>query len=384
MARRARWDGALRILAFGLALIWSGSAWATARVALVIGNGTYQNPQMLDPPTPRKDAQDVAQALRDIGFTVELALDQTGAQMRAALHDFQRRATGAEIAAIYYAGHGATIRSKHYLAPVDAATTSPDQAEIDLIPLDLLRISVAEASGLGLVILDACGDNPFPQSAGLTRSLSATRGLVPLPISRAGGEVVVYAAADGQTAKNGPAHGNSPYAEALIEALRVSPALPLDRLLSRVRDRVRDATNSEQIPRHYGSIGRRDLYLAARSPATPLPLDAVRGVVQDANGRVIPGAVAVSPEGYALAVDGQIFRDGAGRPVPGELKSGGGGLVGVATAADSVATERSGRPQPGAACAREEAITDLPPAGNSTARGLRARGSDPAELSNDF
>src|SRR5262249_19745818 len=48
-------------------------ALAEKRVALVIGNGAYQNAPRL--PNPGNDAQDVAAALRRVGFEAILGLD---------------------------------------------------------------------------------------------------------------------------------------------------------------------------------------------------------------------------------------------------------------------------------------------------------------------
>ncbi len=264
-----------RVVVIGAAILWSAGAQAAERVALVIGNGDYgMKASFLV--NPRKDAVDVAEALKRIGFDEVVVLtDQSVNQMTDALRAFKILADSAEIAVIYYAGHGREAGGVNYLVPVGAGLTDVRDAPLNLVTLDLLRSSVSGAGSLSLIILDACRDNPFPQLASSTRSLSPTRGLGPLPAAPGSrNEVVAYAAADGQRAQDGPANGNSPYAKELIEALEATPRLPLSSLLGRVRDRVWNSTDGLQTPYHYGSTGEREVYLQALllpPPGQPQP-----------------------------------------------------------------------------------------------------------------
>ncbi len=338
-----------RVVVIGAAILWSAGAQAAERVALVIGNGDYGTKASFLV-NPRKDAVDVAEALKRIGFDEVVVLtDQSVNQMTDALRAFKILADSAEIAVIYYAGHGLEAGGVNYLVPVGAGLTDIRDAPLNLVTLDLLRSSVSGAGSLSLIILDACRDNPFPQLASSTRSLSPTRGLgraSAAPSSR--NEVVAYAAADGQRAQDGPANGNSPYAKELIEALEATPRLPLSSLLGRVRDRVWNSTDGLQTPHQYGSTGEREVYLQALllpppgqsqqgpiSPPAPPPVWTPPQVspgtstsgspVADLGGYVIPDVVSMSPGGFALAADGQFFRDSSSDPVQSRYAGAGAG-----------------------------------------------------------
>src|SRR5712671_4853996 len=83
-------------------------AWAEKRVALVLGNSTYKNAARLS--NPGNDAAAVAATLKGAGFdVVDSRLDLQIADMRRALRDFADQARDADIAVVYFAGHGIEI-----------------------------------------------------------------------------------------------------------------------------------------------------------------------------------------------------------------------------------------------------------------------------------
>ena len=94
-------------------------AKADKRVALVIGNSGYQNVNKL--PNPAKDAAAIAAMLTKIGFdVVNNKEDATNADMRKMVRDFSQQAADADVALVYYAGHGIELNGTNYLIPVDA------------------------------------------------------------------------------------------------------------------------------------------------------------------------------------------------------------------------------------------------------------------------
>src|SRR6516164_8657811 len=144
-------------------LLFAGWAVADTRVALVVGNGAYQHVPVL--PNPENDASDVAASLERLGFSVRRVVDGKFEDMRRALLEFSQRVRGADIAMMYFAGHGMEIGSENWLIPIDAELKS-------------IMSIVSAASRLGLVVLDACRNNPFAakmQRTGRTRA--ADRGL---------------------------------------------------------------------------------------------------------------------------------------------------------------------------------------------------------------
>ena len=236
------------------------------KVALVIGNGSYQNAPALRNPT--NDAADVAAALGDVGFEVQTLTDLTQGAMLDALRTFQRTANGAEIAVIYYAGHGLEIDRTNYLIPVDAVLENDTDVNFEAVPLRSLILSASGARRLSFLIVDACRDNPFAttmQRAGATRSIG--RGLAAVEPSERN-TLVAYAAKEGSTAADG-AGRNSPYASALVAALQ-EPGLEVGLMMRRVRDAVMEATNGRQEPFVYGSLSAEAIYLNADRGLVPV------------------------------------------------------------------------------------------------------------------
>src|SRR5215468_5115504 len=136
------------------------SALADKRVALVVGNSTYQSVPKL--PNPSGDANAVAKMFKDAGFdTVEVLINVGNLEFKRAIRKFENVADQADIAVVYYAGHGLEIGGSNYLIPVDAKLASDRDADDEAISLERLVSSADGARRLRLVILDACRDNPF-------------------------------------------------------------------------------------------------------------------------------------------------------------------------------------------------------------------------------
>ncbi|SFI33327.1 caspase family protein [Bradyrhizobium sp. cf659] len=233
------------------------------RVALVIGNGAYSNvPALLNPPN---DASDIAAALKRLGFTVSLATNANFDEMRRGLIALGRDAAGADMAAVYFAGHGMEINGENWLIPVDAALKRDTDAANEAISLQSVMLQVSNTTSLGLVILDACRDNPF--AVRMSRSL-ATRAATMGGLGRiepTGNVLVAYAARDGTTALDGDAR-NSPFAAALLRNIE-APGVEVTFMFRNVRDDVMEATRNQQQPFVYGSLSRKAIYLAGPPPA---------------------------------------------------------------------------------------------------------------------
>ncbi len=222
------------------------------RVALIIGNSTYRNVPAL--PNPANDASDVAAAFRRLGFAVTLLQNGSFDDMRRGLLAFGQGAAGADMAAVYFAGHGMEVGGENWLIPVDANLKRETDAENEAISLRSVMLQVSNTTSLGLVILDACRDNPF--IARMQRSL-ASRGISGGlgRIEPVGNVLVAYAARDGTTALDGDGH-NSPFTTALLHNIE-QPGLEVTFMFRNVRDDVMEATRNEQQPFVYGSLSRR-------------------------------------------------------------------------------------------------------------------------------
>ena len=271
---------ALRFLVLAATICLTTGTWAlAARVALVVGNSSYSRVPRLD--NPRNDATDISEALGRIGFDVELVMDLDHTAMRQSLEAFQRRSVDAEIALIYYAGHGIEVGKQNYLIPVDAKLESDRAVRFEAISLDDMVFAAEGASQLSVVIVDACRDNPFRNRMvrrDPTRSLG--RGLAEIEPSR--NAIVAYAARGGSVALDGNGR-NSPYAEALLEAL-AQPGLEVGLMFRMIRDRVLEKTDQRQEPWMYGSLSQDLVYLNPRDTATDAPNPILARVSEDRSG----------------------------------------------------------------------------------------------------
>jgi uncharacterized caspase-like protein len=233
-------------------------ALAAKRVALVIGNSAYQNVVKLT--NPSNDAEAMAATLKGAGFdVVDLKRDLKVVELRRALRDFSDRSRDADIAVVYFAGHGIEIDGTNYIIPTDALLERDIDAYDEAIPLDRLLTVIEPAKRLRLVILDACRDNPFSKIMKRTSASRAIeRGLARVePIGA--NTLVAFAAKAGSTAADGDSK-NSPFTAALIKYLP-RPGLDLRKAFGFVRDEVLKTTNNRQEPFLYGSLGGEDLAL---------------------------------------------------------------------------------------------------------------------------
>ena len=242
--------GVALLLALGLAAFPSVAS-ADGRVALVVGNSAYAAIGTL--PNPGNDAADVSAALGRLGFDVTTVRDADRVGLNEALRTFTRQSVGADVALVFYAGHGLEMDGVNYLVPVDARLERDTDVRFETVALDDVLAATAGAS-LRVVVLDACRNNPLAgsmQRTSVTRSVS--RGSFgELHEGLLGDQTLVaYAAAAGTTADDGTGR-NSPYTEALLTHLE--QPLEIGILFREVRARVLEATDGRQRPHEYASL----------------------------------------------------------------------------------------------------------------------------------
>jgi Caspase domain len=243
-----------------LLLLWSSIAHAEKRVALVIGNGAYANVPKLNNPT--SDASVMETMFRVAGFdTVVRANDLGVTAMRRALRDFSNTAHDADIAVVFYAGHGIEVSGTNYLIPIDAVLERDIDAPDEAVSLDRVNEILEPAKRLRLIILDACRNNPFVRSMRRTLATRAVRSGYGEIDERSlpPNTLVAYAQRAGATADDGEG-ANSPYTTALLRHLP-TPGLDVELALRRVRDDVLKATRNKQEPFKYGSLGGAEIAL---------------------------------------------------------------------------------------------------------------------------
>ncbi len=275
------------MLAAAASLLVCGPALAEKRVALVLGNSAYQNVAPLA--NPVNDSAKIASTLKDAGFdVVDSRRDLSAADTRRALRDFADRSRDADIAVVYYAGHGIEVDGGNYLIPVDARLERDTDVYDEALSLDRILVAIEPAKKLRLVILDACRDNPFSRTMKRTvASRAIGQGLAKVePTSP--NVLIAYSAKAGSTAADGDGN-NSPFTAALSHHL-TKPGFDVRRAFGFVRDEVLKTTGNKQEPFVYGSLGGDDVPLVP-APARPAP------------------AAAAAPAAPALSAQAEARRD---------------------------------------------------------------------------
>ena len=255
-----------------------GAALAEKRVALVIGNSSYEKVARLG--NPANDATLMAETLKAAGFdSVDLRRDLRIADMRRALRDFIEKSRDADISAVYYAGHGIEVDGVNYLIPVDAVLDRDTDIYDEALSLERVLVAVEPARKLRLVILDACRDSPFTKS--MKRTLAARaigRGLAKVePTSP--NTLIAFASKAGSTASDGDSGNNSPFTASLVKHV-TRPGIDLRKAFGYVRDDVLKNTGNRQEPYLYGSLGGDDVPLVPAQPAAAGPQGDPQGAVR--------------------------------------------------------------------------------------------------------
>lgn len=233
-------------------------ALADRRVALVIGNSAYESVMPLT--NAANDAAAIAKMFKDAGFDiVEFRRDLKNLELRRAVNDFFDAARDADIAVVYYAGHGIEIDGTNYIIPIDAILDRDRDVYDETISLDRLLQSIEPAKQLRLVILDACRDNPFARTMKRTLATrTVSRGLARVEPT-VPNTLIAFAAKAGSTAEDGN-NEHSPFTASILNHL-TSPGLDLRKAFGIVRDEVMNATNNRQEPYVFGSLGGTDVSL---------------------------------------------------------------------------------------------------------------------------
>jgi uncharacterized caspase-like protein len=241
---------------------------AEKRVALVIGNGDYEHAITL--PNRIRDGKLIGETLRKAGFEVIDGTNLGKIDMGRLLDQFTEAAYDADIALVYYAGHGLQVDGHNYLIPVDAELERASQLQTRTIPVDDVLNALPPDPAVGVVILDACRDNPLARTlaAVLPKSRSMSAGLAPVQASGlshdAGGLLIAYATDPGAVAYDGTGE-HSPYTAALAGNLAI-PGLEIQSALTRVRAEVSQATSGAQRPWHNASLAR-EVFIGGLAPA---------------------------------------------------------------------------------------------------------------------
>ena len=212
------------------------------RVALVFGNAAYAGSPLVN---STNDARAIGDLLKNAGFDVDLVLDGSYKSMQGALQRLKARVHDKRTRTVvfYYAGHAVQLDWHNFLIGVDANIRTIEDVPRQSVDLgEVLKLFSAanpDRDKQFIVILDACRDNPFPQSVKL-----AKKGLSQFDAPP--NTLVAFSTAPGQVAYDGEGE-HSFYTGMLLREFSV-PHVSLEDSLKRVRMGVRVASLGRQIP----------------------------------------------------------------------------------------------------------------------------------------
>jgi hypothetical protein len=246
------------------------------RLALVIGNSQYTSVSTLI--NPRNDAQAVAQALRNLGFEVTLALELDKANFEQRVRDFANSLDGATAAVFFYAGHGLQVDGRNYMVPVDAKVTDEADLPFELVSLDIVLQRLAHNRITNIIFLDACRDDPLGEQ--LAKSLGArSKAVAPgLASVYAGvGTLISFSTQPGNVALDGDGK-NSPFTEALLRHIP-TPNVDVLSIMKQVRRDVVEKTKQAQVPWDTSSLVDEFVFREAKQQSGRRPQGAENGPV---------------------------------------------------------------------------------------------------------
>ncbi|MDE2362277.1 MAG: caspase family protein [Hyphomicrobiales bacterium] len=231
-------------------MLWfvqSTAALADKRVALVIGDSKYRGTAFL--PNPANDAEDIAAALRAIGFDVIFKVNADKREMDESLARFARAAREADAALFFFAGHGMQHQGRNYIMPVDAELEDEVSLRYQMVSLDDVKAALDLSPGVKVMVLDACRNNPLAER--FVRSIKSGSRDIPnihgfVRPEQVRGMVVAYSTQANDTAQDGSGR-NSPFTHAFVNQLK-EPGLEIGSMFRRVAAEVFSETKGRQIP----------------------------------------------------------------------------------------------------------------------------------------
>ncbi len=236
------------------------------RLALIIGNSNYSSGPLKN---PVNDASDIAVSLRSLGFSVMLKQNATIREMESAIRDFGNRLRKGGVGLFYFAGHGIQVNGINYLVPVEAKISRESDIKYAAVDAGKVLDAMSDASsGVNIVILDACRDNPFARQF---RSLS--RGLA-IVSDAPRGTYISYSTGPGQLALDGDGR-NSPFAAAFMKFMK-EPGWTIEQVFKKIRHQLNMETGGKQIPWELSSL-EGDFFFATGSGRKTLSLRETSG-----------------------------------------------------------------------------------------------------------
>src|SRR5256884_7339613 len=256
-------------LSLRAALAWSLVAWsllalaqpahAEKRVALVVGNNDYKNVPKLQKAV--NDARAMGETLKQLGFRVMIAENQTRQGFSQSLQAFDAAVEKGDTAFFFYAGHGFEIAGQNFLLPTDVPAATEGQEELvrDASILADRVIERLQNKGVrtAILVFDACRNNPFERQG--TRAVAGGGGLAPMT-QLPEGVFSIFSAGPRQTAldrlSNNDARPNSGFTRTFAKELTQPGANPVQvaQRTRRLVSEMAETVSHKQIPVYFDQM----------------------------------------------------------------------------------------------------------------------------------
>ena len=241
---------------------------AGRRVALVIGNAAYASLPTLA--NSVNDSAKVRDTLREAGFEMFYGADLKRIELESLIQRYFRAADGADIAVVYYSGHGVQVAGDNFIVPVDTKLSTPYDIEQQTVKVADIFNYIAAHSSAQLVFLDACRNNPFKIDrfwiGDTLKTADARQGLARADYGV--GSLIAFSTEPGAVAYDGLG-ALSPYTSALVRHI-TAPNEEIRRALTLVRREVIAATGGRQVPWENSSLVD-DVFLTSAPPPPVVP-----------------------------------------------------------------------------------------------------------------
>ena len=245
-----------KFLFFSLLFLIPNIIWAQSiseeeqkKFILLIGNNDYVHIPKLK--NPINDIETLAKPFEGFGFTTIKRTNLSSENFMRTIQSFKELLieNPNSIAIFYYAGHAVQVDGKNYLLPTDSEVTNKFDLEYKAILIDRVLAALEEAkSGIKVLIIDACRDNPFQRGLQLSKS-----GLAEIE-NASQGTFIAYSTKPGGVALDQDINGLSIFAKELAFELTRAANLSIEQLFKNTRLAVIKRTDGFQVPWESSSL----------------------------------------------------------------------------------------------------------------------------------
>jgi uncharacterized caspase-like protein len=234
-------------------------AHAEKRVALVVGNNDYRNVPKLQKAV--NDARTMGDTLKQLGFSVMVAENQTRQAFSQTLLAFDKSVEAGDTAFFFFAGHGFEIAGQNFLLPTDVPAATEGQEELvrdaSILADRIIERMQNRKVRTAILVFDACRNNPFERAG--TRAVAGSGGLAPMT-QLPEGVFSIFSAGPRQTAldrlSNDDANPNSVFTRTFAREL-TQPGANLVQVAQRTRRLVSELAETvrhKQIPVYFDQM----------------------------------------------------------------------------------------------------------------------------------